>query len=88
MNRSNASILLPEELLLEVQRYVQGKLLYIPKMKCNYKKWGDGTQSKVVTLKRNNEIRLAFATGSTVEELVVKYHLSHDSIKKIVYAKK
>ena len=78
---------LPEELLCEVQKYIQGESVYIPKKKDNHKKWGDETKSKAATLKRNNEIRSAFRSGSSVDELCEKYALSPESIKKIVYVK-
>ena len=78
---------LPEELLLEIQKYVQGRSIYIPKLKEEHKKWGDITQSKNITSKRNDEIRAAFRGGSTVDELCDKYALSPESIKKIVYCK-
>lgn len=87
MKHSNANTALPEELLFEIQQYVQGKLLYIPKLKSNYKKWGDNTQSKTLTSMRNNEIRSSFCGGSTIDELVKQYSLSLESIKKIVYRK-
>jgi len=87
MKDSNIEELLPKELLLEIQKYVQGRSLYIPKLKAHHKKWGENTQSKDITSKRNDEIRAAFRDGSTIDELCGKYALSPDSIKKIVYCK-
>lgn len=86
-NRSNISSILPKELLFEIQKYVQGKSLYIPKSKKNYKKWGDTTQSKDITSARNDKIRSDFRSGLTIEELCGQYCLSPESIKKIVYGK-
>lgn len=88
MKNSNAETILPKELLFEIQRYVQGELLYIPKLKNNYKKWGDITQSKVLISTRNDEIRSAFDSGSKINELCRQYSLSPESIKKIVYCKR
>jgi len=87
MKCSNTNTVLPKELLLEVQKYVQGRSLYIPKLKSSYKKWGDTTQSKVETSIRNDEIRSDFRNGCTIGELCVKYSLSCSSIKKIIYKK-
>ena len=87
MKHSSASAVLPEKLLFEIQQYVQGELLYIPKIKANHKKWGDDTQGKIMTSTRNDKIRLAFCDGCTIEDLCEKYSLSIASIKKIVYAK-
>ena len=87
MKDSNIKTILPKELLFEVQKYVQGKSLYIPKIKERHKKWGDITQSKTITSVRNDEIRSAFRDGSTIDELCEQYCLSPESIKKIVYGK-
>ena len=86
MKSSNIDIL-PKELLFEIQKYIQGKSVYIPKPKDSHKKWGDITQSKNVTSERNDEIRLAFRNGAKIIELSEQYSLSVDSIKKIVYGK-
>lgn len=88
MKRSNINSVLPEELLIKIQQYIQGKSLYIPKAKSNYSKWGDNTQSKALTAKRNEKIRSASSDGSTIDELAMLYSLSQDSIKKIVYCKR
>ena len=85
MTDSNIGALLPKELLFEIQKYVQGKSVYIPKSNDNHKKWGDTTQSKTIIAERNNEIRSAFRDGYTINELCEQYFLSRSSIKKIVY---
>ena len=87
MKDSNIEEIIPKELLFEIQKYVQGKSLYIPKLKEEHKKWGENTQSKNITSMRNGKIREAFHGGSTIEELCDKYYLSPESIKKIVYSK-
>ena len=87
MKHSNANTVLPKKLLSEIWQYVQGELIYIPKPRQNYKKWGENTQGKILTQKRNDKIRLDFCNGSTIDELCEKYALSQASIKKIVYAK-
>ena len=87
MKNSNLEKILPKKLLREIQKHVQGKSVYIPKLKEEYKNWGDNTQSKNITLRRNDEIRAAFCNGSTIDELCEKYSLSPESIKKIVYCK-
>jgi len=87
MKHSNANTTLPKELLLEIQQYVQGKLIYIPIKKGNYKKWGEITKGKSITSVRNDKIRFDFNCGYTVNELCEKYGLSLSSIKKIVYGK-
>ena len=87
MKDSNIEALLPKELICEIQKYVQGKSLYIPKIKDTHKKWGDKTKSKTFTSVRNAEIRTNFCNGSKVSELCEQYSLSPASIKKIIYDK-
>ena len=87
MKYSNIEEILPKELLFEIQKYVQGKSLYIPKAKDSHKNWGDTTQSKNITSVRNDEIRAAFRNGSKIDDLCEQYSLSPESIKKIVYGK-
>jgi len=87
MKHSNANTVLPKKLLSEIWQYVQGELIYIPKPKHSYKKWGENTQGKILTQQRNDKIRLDFCNGSTIGELCEQYALSQASIKKIVYAK-
>ena len=87
MKDSNIEAILPKELLNELQRYVQGKSVYIPKSKDSRKKWGDATNSKAATSTRNGKIRSDFRGGSTIDELCGQYCLSQESIKKIVYSK-
>ncbi|WML42394.1 hypothetical protein RCG19_20310 [Neobacillus sp. OS1-2] len=40
MKYVNASNILPDKLLAEIQKYVQGETLYIPKPEKTYRKWG------------------------------------------------
>lgn len=87
MKHTKADAVLPKKLLMEIQKYVQGESIYIPKLKGNYKKWGDNTQSKTIILTRNHEIRSAFYRGHSIDELSKQYSLSQESIKKIVYQK-
>ena len=88
MKYQNADAVFPAALLAEIHKYVQDGMIYIPKSKEGRKKWGENTQSKNLTLVRNNEIRSAFKGGSTVEELSGRYFLSAASIKKIVYRRR
>ena len=85
MKYQNADTVFPASLLMEIQKYVQDGVIYIPKAKDNRKKWGENTQSKKLIFIRNNEIKSAFRDGFSVEELAQKYFLSLESIKKIVY---
>jgi Mor family transcriptional regulator len=82
-----AESILPEHLLLEVQKYIQGEILYIPTIKGTRKMWGERSGNKAYLLERNERIRDNYLTGSTINQLATEYCLSVDSIKKIVYKK-
>ena len=52
MKYKNASEVLPDELLREIQKYAAGEALYIPAAG-ERKKWGDGSGAKVFYRQRN-----------------------------------
>lgn len=87
MKYENAKDMLPPELLLQVQKYAAGKLLYIPQ-KEEPKAWGSVSGSRQKLLKRNQRIFNEYVGGKGIGELAEQYFLSMDSIKKIVYGKK
>lgn len=69
----------------EIQKYIQGEYLYIPKEDGVRKKWGTSSGVKKEIIKRNNEIKEKFLDGTSKETLAEVYCLSISSIKKIVY---
>lgn len=87
MKYVNANIVLPDVLIAELQKYVQGEYLYIPIKKAEHKKWGELSGYRVVIASRNQEIIDKYHDGVTVEELSDIYCLSDYAIKKIIYKK-
>ena len=87
MKYINAQSVFPESLLAEIQKYVQGETVYIPKSPTNYKKWGTDTGAKNIIAQRNEMMVHAFKTGISVPQLMESYNLAEDTIKKIVYGK-
>lgn len=87
MKYNNAKEVLPKELMDEVQKYIQGEYLYIPKAEGTRKKWGHNSGYRRTLSIRNDEIRKAFKKGATIDELADQYYLSQNTIKKIVYQK-
>lgn len=87
MKYTNAQKVLPEKLILEIQKYVQGETIYIPKPESDYQKWGTASGSRKRIDYRNAAIRDAFENGIPIEQLAQDYYLSVESIKKIVYSK-
>lgn len=84
MKYRKAFDILPDELLREVQKYIEGEVLYIPKGKAR-KKWGEVSGGRTFFLQRNEEIRNKYFHKVSVEELAEEYSLSYETIRKIVY---
>jgi len=80
----NGKDVLPPGLLEELQGYIQGELLYIPKKSEQRVKWGENSGSRKEIASRNAEIFGHHRSGSSVAELQRKYHLSEESIRKII----
>lgn len=87
MKYENARDILPKEILLQVQKYAEGKLLYIP-VANDSKDWGEVSGYRQKLMRRNLMICNKYANGKMVSELADEYFLSIDSIKKIIYSKK
>ena len=85
MQYKNAKEVLPPSLLKEMQKYIQGDLLYIPKAKNERAAWGELSGSRAWIAERNEEIYRLYESGKSFEELEQVYHLSIDTIRKIVY---
>lgn len=84
MKYRNASDILPDELLKEVQKYAEGEALYIPKA-MERRKWGDGSGAKIFYEQRNEEIRFKFYHKVSIDSLANEYGLSPETVRKIVY---
>lgn len=78
---------LPAHLLKEVQKYIDGGLIYIPK-KSERVEWGHLNGSKKLLEKRNDKIFELYKNGISLDEIAHIYYLSEETIKKIVYGKK
>jgi hypothetical protein len=85
MKYINAADVLPEELLKEIQAYVQGDLLYVPNDN-GQMRWGEKSGSRTYYLKRNREMKLMYKNGKTIFELSDLYGLAYDTVKKILYS--
>ncbi|GLC30253.1 CD3324 family protein [Clostridium omnivorum] len=84
MKYKNAFDILPDELLHEIQKYIEGEALYIPKSK-ERKKWGEGSGARTYFTERNEEIRNKFFKKISIDDLAEEYGLSTETIRKIVY---
>lgn len=88
MKYINATKVLPEKLIVEIQKYIQGETLYIPKQETEYRKWGSSSGGRQLLDRRNADIRKSFANGCSIQQLANEYYLSTETIKKIVYSHK
>ena len=84
MKYRKASDVLPDDLLREVQKYVNGEALYFPKHK-ERKKWGENSGARSFYRDRNQAIQEQFRAGESIDSLSKAYHLSVETIRKILY---
>ena len=75
MSYVNAEDVLPKMLVEEIQKYVDGQLLYIPRK--------NGTKEKMA--ERNQTILNRYALGQTVAELSREFYLSEKRILGIIH---
>lgn len=76
--------MLPPRLLKELQQFAAGELVYIPKADERRAGWGERSGARRMLAERNEEIGKRYASGWTMEELERRYHLSGESIRKII----
>lgn len=87
MKYINADIILPDCLIKELQKYAQGKYIYIPVTKEKHKKWGEVSGYKKEIEERNKKIITEYSNGISIEILSEKYYLSTSGIRKVIYKK-
>lgn len=87
MGYRKGSEVLPARLLKEIQEYIDGTLIYIPK-KSKKVGWGYLSGSRDSIDKRNSEIYQLYRRGASIDDLAKMFYLSHETIRKIVYSKK
>ncbi len=84
MKYINAEVILPNSLVAEIQKYIQGGYLYIP---CQHQLRKERRKSSNYIRCRNESICKKYKNGYKIKDLAEEFYLSIDSIKKIVYAK-
>ena len=87
MKYAKVETVLPEDLIKEIQKYIQGEYIYIPAQLEKRKKWGENSGSRILIKNRNEKICNEFKNGTTILDLAENFFLSVNSIKKIVYKK-
>ena len=84
MSYIKAKDILPEELICQIQEYIDGVCIYIPRKPGNRHTWGQETDYKAELKNRNDRIRSDYAAGTSVAALSRNYHLSEKSIRRIL----
>lgn len=87
MKYINATAILPDTLVEELQKYVQAGYLYVPAKNGQHKSWGELSDYRNELEKRNEAIVAEYRQGVSVEALAKRYHLSIYAIRKIIYQK-
>lgn len=80
----NARGVLPDTLIEEIQKYVDGASIYIPAKTEQKTEWGHRNGTKARYAKRNAEICSLFARNVSLTELSQRYYLSADTLRKII----
>lgn len=86
MAYKNAARCLPPHLLAEIQKYVEGDIVYIPK-RSQRRRWGELSGARQLIDRRNHRMAQLYQQGVSVEELAERFHLSIESVRKIVYGR-
>lgn len=84
MSYKKATNLLPDELLRKVQQYVDGELIYIPRLDAHRRGWGQGTSTRRELAARNALIYADYLSGMSAHQLAERYFLSEKSIQRIL----
>ena len=84
MSYVKAEDVLPKHLVEEIQQYVDGKLLYVPRKGENSLSWGEKSGTRERMAKRNQTIVERYNAGETVETLSREYFLSEKRIRGIL----
>ena len=66
MKYKKAQDVLPQYMIEDLQKYIEGGYLYIPKKEENKKSWGENTSTKDELNKRNKEIAKKHKNGKTI----------------------
>ena len=82
MSYIKAEEVLPEELIRQIQEYVDGFYIYIPRKPGTRQGWGEETSYRSELKERNDRIRSDYTQGTSVSALSRKYHLSEKSIRR------
>lgn len=88
MNYIRAKDVLPMEMIRQIQCYVEGQMIYIPKSEPEKKGRRADTLAKRELSIRNANIYMEYISGSSIKQLSQKYFLVEKSIQRIIRQEK
>ncbi|MBN2794416.1 MAG: phosphotransferase [Clostridia bacterium] len=88
MRYVNGNSVLPQDLIKEIRKYVEGLYVYIPKGEDKSRKTNTETNFHKEVKIRNSRIYDQFLSGKPVEEIALQNYLSEKSIRRIILIKK
>jgi len=86
MKYLNAAEVLPDHLLMEIQKHVRGEVLYVPSGDKTIS-WGEKNGSRQYYANRNKNIKQKYQLGYSIKEISQEYGLAYETVRKIVYKK-
>lgn len=84
MQYKKATHVLPKDLLKQVQSYVDGEYLYIPRVSGKKKQWGSSTATRKELDRRNKAIYRDHLAGIRTKVIAERYYLSPKSVQRII----
>jgi len=87
MKYHKAELVLPAALLREIRKYVNEGMLYIKKHDAPRRGWGELSGERIRLDERNARICARHRQQTSIQALADEFHLSLDTVKKIVYKK-
>ena len=84
MGYRKAVDVLPDELISEIQKYIDGQMLYIPRKSEEHSGWGEKSGIREKLEKRDNRISDEYVSGKAIPDLSREYYLSEKSIQRII----
>lgn len=88
MSYYKATEILPEYIIKEIQKYVDGHSIYVPRNPDTKKNWGESTETLSVLEMRNEQIYFEYLNGYSITQLSEKYFLVEKSIQRIIRQRK
>lgn len=84
MGYINAAQVLPHTLVEEIQHYIDGAFLYIPRKREHRRRWGETTNARLMLQVRNICIYQDYLSGKSMQELAQENYLSCKTIQRVI----